>query len=278
MSVASILLAAAAPIWVVMDPVANLHSSPARDADVVSQAIFGTNVEATETHEDWVRVRTPDSYLGWTTTTSLYWRESGRYATSGRVARVESLFANLYREPDVTRHQPLLTLPYEARLEVIEEPEAEDSRWIRIRLPDSREAWVQRGDVSFDHEPLTIDQSIELARRFNGLPYLWGGISTFGIDCSGFTQLLCRRRGIAIPRDSGPQARWNGAASVSPNELQPGDLLFFGKSAERITHTGMYIGNGEFIHATAYLRPRVQVNRIDDPHWLDLLVACRRPR
>jgi len=103
-------------------------------------------------------------------------------------------------------------------------------------------------------------------------------VSTFGFDCSGFTQMLCRRRGIAIPRDAAPQAAWEGMVPVERDRLEPGDLVFFGESPQQITHTGMYIGDGEFIHATAWQRPVVQVSRLDDPHWSQLLVACRRPR
>jgi cell wall-associated NlpC family hydrolase len=123
-----------------------------------------------------------------------------------------------------------------------------------------------------------VDEVIALARRFVGLPYLWGGTSTLGFDCSGFTQLLYRRRGIEIPRDSGPQSRWEGAEPVERGELEAGDLLYFGEAPDKVSHTGMYIGDGEFIHATAHGRPAVQVSRIDEPYWDELFVSARRPK
>lgn len=273
-----LMLMAAGPVSIVVAPVANMHSRPSEDADVVSQAIYATPVTILTTESGWTRVRTPDDYEGWMRSASVLESAAGQYAAAGRVARIDSIFANLYREPDATRHQPLLTLPYEVRLEVAAEPEDNERRWIEVRLPDGRTAWVQRGDISFDHSPLSVEDLVALALRFRGLPYLWGGTSSFGFDCSGFTQLLWRRRGLSLPRDSGPQFRWEGATPVAPGELQAGDLLFFGEQPEKVSHTGMYIGGGEFVHATTWLRPMVQVSRLDDAHWQQLLLGCRRPR
>ncbi|MGE5488840.1 MAG: C40 family peptidase [bacterium] len=262
----------ATPNAVIVKPVANMHAAPSEDAAVVSQAIFGVNIGVLEVQPGWVKIRTPDEYTGWVAQASVL-RSAEPYAVEG--VQVESLFANLYREPDVTKHQPLLTLPYEARLEVAS---VRDERWMEVRLPGGATAWVQRGDVSAGRPHASIPELIAFSKRFLGLPYLWGGTSTFGYDCSGFTQMLCRRRGIAIPRDAAPQAHWEGMAAVDRSALEPGDLLYFGSSQEKITHTGMYIGNGEFIHASTHERPVVQIGRVDDPYWAGLFVAARRPK
>lgn len=267
----------AASSWIVILPVANMHSAPSQDAGVVSQAIYATAVVSLAAEGSWRRIKTPDNYDGWALESSL--RPQARsYGEYGRVTCVESLFANLYREPSVVSHAPLLTLPFETRLEIIEEPEEEDRRWVRVRLPDERESWIQRGDLRFDDAPLSIGETVALARRFIGLPYLWGGTSPFGYDCSGFTQMLCRRRGFSIPRDAAPQARWEGMRELRRGDLQAGDLVYFGQNAAKITHTGFCAGGGAFIHATTWRKPRVQVSRLDEPHWSELLVACRRPR
>jgi len=272
------LLTAAEPRGVVVVPVANMYSAPTDESDVVSQAICGTNVVSAEEKDGWVKVRTPDDYTGWVALASLRALASDEhpYASAGRVLQVESLFANLYREPDVTKHQPLLTVPFEARLEVVTEQEGDEGRWIEVRLPDHRSAWVQRGDVTLDPKPLTIPQAIALSQRFLGVPYLWGGTSSYGYDCSGFVQMLVRRRGIIMPRDADLQANWAGGQSVERKKLKPGDLLFFGETAEKVTHTGMYIGRGKFIHATTHQHPVIQISRLSDQPWTKLLVACRR--
>jgi cell wall-associated NlpC family hydrolase len=258
---------------VVGRPVANMHSKPSAEAEVVSQAIYGAQISVIEQRAGWARVRTADEYTGWMAAGAF---RPGAYASSGRAAFVETLFANVYREPDVTKHAPLLTLPYEARLEAAAEPAKGDRRWIEVRLVDGSPAWVQSGDLTFDPPRLAVAAIADYARRFLGLPYLWGGTSTFGYDCSGFVQMLYRRAGVTLPRDAQPQADWSGLARVERAELRPGDLLYFGASPRKITHTGLYAGNGEFIDATVHERPVVRLDRLADPFWEELFVGARR--
>ena len=234
------LFAAGLPNAVVLRPVANMYSKPTGDADVVSQAIYGANVALIERREGWARIRTADDYTGWTPLVQL--RPGPAYAT-GRFTEVVSLFAHIYREADVTKHAPLLTVPFEARLEAVSQP-AEGARWLQVRLPDDRPGWIQTGDVAFDMKPLTIPEMLALAKKFLGAPYTWGGTSSYGYDCSGFAQMLERRRGVMMPRDAQPQADWTGLVPVRREDLQPGDLLYFGSSDKHITHTGIYLGDG----------------------------------
>ena len=181
---------------------------------------------------------------------------------------------NLYREPNVERHAPLLTVPFETKLEVIAEPAGRE-RWLQVRLPDDRTAWLQRGDAAFDVKPLTIAQTAEFSKRFIGLPYTWGGTSSYGYDCSGFVQMLCRRRGVTVPRDARLQAAWSGMSPVARKDLAPGDLLYFG-SQRKITHTGYYLGDGKFINATTHETPTVHIDDMNEPYWSRILVAMRR--
>ena len=276
---------------IVVVPVTNMFSGPSDQTDVVSQAVYGSNVTLLTARGEWSRIQTADQYKGWVPSRHLRLVQNGSgYATSGVIVQVESLFANLYREPDVTRHKPVLTIPFEVRLEVmtdVNDDAKEDERngakgkeahegWLQVRLPDKRSAWIQSSDVVSDPKPLSIPESIELAKRFLGIPYLWGGTSSFGFDCSGFTQMLVRARGFNMPRDADQQAAWTGVAAVERKDLQPGDLLFFGSSARDITHTGMFIGDGQFIHDTTNGHPVAQISRLDDEPWTHLLVASRR--
>jgi cell wall-associated NlpC family hydrolase len=79
-----------------------------------------------------------------------------------------------------------------------------------------------------------------------------------------------------MPRDADQQAAWKGMARIERKGLQAGDLLFFGTSEKKIDHTGMYIGDGQFIHDTTSGHPVVQISRLDEEPWTHLLVACRR--
>lgn len=268
--------------YVVVVPVANMYSGPSDKVDVVSQAIYGTNVTLLVARGEWSRIQTPDRYKGWVPSRHVRILLTGNgYAKSATAVQVQSLFANVYAEPDITRHKPVLTIPFESRLEMIPDAKMRNGQplpegWLQVHLPDLRSAWIQQGDVAADLKSLSIPESIELAKRFLGIPYLWGGRSSFGFDCSGFTQMLMRARGVNMPRDADQQAAWNSAMHVERKNLQVGDLLFFGSSARQITHTGMYIGDGEFIHDTTNGHPVVQISKLDDEPWTKLLVACRR--
>ena len=232
-----------------------MYSKASEDADVVSQAIYGSPLNVLEESEGWARVRTADNYTGWIRIDAARRRSSDDRVdhSSPKTVWVNSQLANLYRETDVTAHRPVLSLPFETRLEVEKEGTGDDQGWFEVRLLDGRAAWIQAGDVIVDSHPLTIEESIALAKRFLGVTYLWGGRSSLGYDCSGFTQMLVRSRGINMPRDADLQAAWTGVAPVERKRLRPGDLLFFGGSADHITHTGMYIGHGQFIHDTTHV-------------------------
>ncbi len=268
-------LLAALPNATVLQPVANMYSKASLDADVVSQAIYGANMAVMEQQNGWAHVRGFDDYTGWMPIAALKQREP--YAATGRVAKVTSMFANVYRESDVTKHAPIVTVPFEARLEIVSDPAA-GARWLQALLPDGRTGWIQQGDVTFGNKLLTTAEAIEFAKRFLGLPYTWGGTSSYGYDCSGYMQMLIRQRGLFMPRDAQPQADWAGLTPVERKDIQPGDLVYFGSSAKHITHTGMYVGAGKFINATTYQTPMVRIDDLDDPHFAQILVAIRRVR
>jgi cell wall-associated NlpC family hydrolase len=267
--------------FVVSVPVANMFSKPSADVDVVSQAIFGATVDEIAEQPGWIKIKTPqDGYTGWVSRADLVALQGDAgYATTGEIAEVEELRSHLYREADVTTQAPLMTLPFEARLRVVEEKPG--GRWLKVELPDQRTAWVQQGDVALsmsggaDLQPhLTVKQMVKFSHRFLGLPYTWGGSSSFGYDCSGFVQMLMQQRGYLIPRDADVQAAWSGFEPVKVSKLRAGDVLFFGGHG-KITHTGMFIGHGKFIQATTHEHPVIQISKLD-AYWRNLLVVERR--
>lgn len=277
MAMLTISVFAAGQRAVIVQPVVNMYSKASGEVDVVSQARLGMAVGVVRIEGGWAEIETPDEYRGWVKLADLRpLREGESYAGQGRVATVVSLRAHVYPVPSVTRRAPMMTVAFETPMEVVEERPEENGRWIGVRLPDGRQGWVQRGEVAFEMKPMEIGELAELSKRFLGLPYTWGGTSSFGYDCSGFTQMLCRRGGVTIPRDAQPQAHWEGMAKVEKSDLQPGDLLYFGSSMEKITHTGFYLGNGEFIHSTTNQEPVLQISRLEEPNWTRQFVCARR--
>jgi cell wall-associated NlpC family hydrolase len=251
-----------------------------------------------------VLVKTAAPYSGYADVESLLpWPEPTAPYRSGVLRRVESRFANVYPQPDLTRSNPLLVLPLgvQVRQERVVSP-----RWIELVLPDGRHGFVQQGDLDAGASaPATAtatttatatagavaDCVIAHALAHEGSPYLWGGRSTYGIDCSGLVASSYGACGVTVPRDARQQFAWDGLrpgpapAKESVGELRPGDLLFFtspdapppSAGARRpITHVGVYLGDGRFVHASTSERPSVHQSQLRDEEWQRRWVGTRR--
>ena len=150
-----------------------------------------------------------------------------------------------------------------------------------MRLPSGETAYVQSGDVRLVDAAAPRPRGSEAdlvatARRFTGVPYLWGGMSAHGVDCSGLTSRVYAVNGVDLPRDADMQFDDPRARPVERADLRQGDLVFFGQ--KKITHVGLYVGDGRFINATTHTRPDVHEESLDDPYWVALYRGARRPQ
>lgn len=241
-------------------PTVFMREAPSFRSEVASQARFSEKISILEQKSHWFLIMSPDGYQGWIPKASFIQRDS-IYPTSAKTSR---LAANLYRKMDV-KEGPFLILPYHSELHIIETPHP---RWAKVALPDGRKGFIQTGDLTPEPKLSHKKDLATLSLRFLGLPYTWGGRSSFGYDCSGFTQMLYRQIGCQLPRNSYQQVLDPHFREVSIQELEPGDLIFFGSSAQQIVHVGMYLGDGAFIHATTReCQPWIRISKLSDPEW-----------
>ena len=112
--------------------------------------------------------------------------------------------------------------------------------------------------MAFNAQNFSGSHIIENAVKFLNAPYLWGGRTPFGIDCSGFVQIVCRLVGVSLKRDAYQQAQ-QGTMVLSFDEVRKGDLIFFGREQGKITHVGIALGNNKIIHASG----KVRINKMD---------------
>jgi cell wall-associated NlpC family hydrolase len=121
--------------------------------------------------------------------------------------------------------------------------------------------------------PGTARTVVERARTFAGTTYRAGGSSPAGFDCSGFVQYLYGQVGISLPRTASDQ--FDVGLSVKASRLAPGDLVFFRTEGRRVTHVGVVVGDGTFIHAPN-TRSRVRTDRLDGRYWQQRYAGARR--
>lgn len=119
---------------------------------------------------------------------------------------------------------------------------------------------------------------VQTAQQYLGVPYVWGGNTPAGIDCSGFVKAVFGTLGILLPRHSGDQARRGDAVSKDWSQWVPGDRLYFACHHPEIDHTGIYIGEGYFIHASAGHGRQVAIDPVSAFYWTKHLVCVRRSR
>jgi hypothetical protein len=260
---------------VVTGPVVDLHADMDGKSERVTQAILGTPLMVAKTRRGWLRVTTPDAYRGWidaSATRRLKFREP-RYASKGRIALITSNVAIIYLEP-FREPRESITVTVDARLELVSE---QDHRF-KVRLPDARVGWVRKEDVTvrtggFTYPITSRKKTVDVGKRFLGVPYLWGGTTPLGFDCSGFVQLVCKMNGLNLPRDTDMQ--FMVGRPIEVRDLQPADLLFFSNMSSGITHVGMFAGGGEFIHASGKASG-VTITSLSDPYYQSVLVGARR--
>ncbi|PWW20038.1 NlpC/P60 family protein [Cytobacillus oceanisediminis] len=219
---------------------------------VQSQVLYGQEVIVLEEKGDWARVIVPDQssskdergYPGWIPKAQLVQKKDWGHDDS-KVAVVQKKKAELYSEGQKRE----LILSYQTVLPVIKV----DSEWITVQTP-SGESLLKAEDVSvyesMDSVPKGNGKDIVAAgEQFLNLPYLWGGMSSFGYDCSGFSYSMCKANGYIIPRDAHDQAE--AGKPVELGALKPGDLLFFAyeEGKGKLHHVGIYYGKGKLLHS-----------------------------
>lgn len=258
--------------------VSNIRFSPDDTSELVSQTCMGTPLKLLDRSGNWYRIQSPDGYIGWMDGTGLKpltteeiqaWQHSNR------------IFFNKINGIVTDGTSKNARVVSDLVLGDIFETEAQTGNYLKIKMPDGRLGFVLKNQcISFDDwcriNP-SADALLAVAGQMMGLPYLWGGTSVKAPDCSGFVKITYYSQGVILARDASQQARYGQIIDYTkPDNLQAGDLLFFGKSAQRITHVGIYQSNGDFIHSSG----RVHISSIipTDPKYVATrhIVAARR--
>jgi gamma-D-glutamyl-L-lysine dipeptidyl-peptidase len=252
---------AARPLGVVTVSVAVMKTKASHASELGNQLIMGMVVRVLKNDGGWYYVQSlDDRYLGWMESSHLALMTKPQVdglAASSRVI-VTSMFAFVRERPS-----PDGAAVADLVVGNVLSTTGRQGAWLAVQLPDGRKGFVAESDAA-DYgawkagrtiSPDTIEQT---ARRFMGVPYLWGGTSAKGFDCSGYLKTVFRLNGLELQRDTDQQAN-EGVAVATDNDLgqvRRGDALFFGPrpGVTRITHTGIYLGGKLFIHCSGMVK------------------------
>ncbi len=259
---------------IVNEGVGEMRREPDHASEQISQVVLGTplEVQSWRDRRRWARVASPDGYKGWIRAWSVQpaGREEIAAYRNGPVAEVDAMIARV-RERATSRSMPLREAPLGSRIPMA----GRTGNWVQVRLPDGIQGYLHVHDLLLDRKtfrprlrPRDVQSLLKTAQRFLGVPYQWGGVTAKGLDCSGFVQTVFRLHGVLLPRDARDQFRRVKRETYvyrEPREIQLGHLVFFGESDGKVSHVGMGLRDGRFIHARG--RVRIDSLRPEDPDF-----------
>lgn len=256
--------------------VINFRTSGKYSAESATQVMMGTPVKILEKNNGWTRAVTPEGYISWVTSGSLaeLTQEEMESYNAAKKVIITTKYTTIYSDPKQNSEIVCDAVWGNIFIDL-----GNKGFWNKVALADGREGYVMAGDVQqfdkwLDSRNPTADNIIETAKQFIGVPYMWGGTSIKAVDCSGFTKSTYFLNGVVLARDASQQCYTGDDVDITNyingtqtkealSNLKKGDLIFFGTKAtpekkERITHVGIYIENGIFIHSAT----RVKINSL----------------
>jgi len=249
--------------------VADVRTKPEHSAELATQVLLGSRLKILKSSGEWYLVQCEDDYIGWMDNDGVYLMDHEKFDEWNKTKKiiVTIPFTFSYSEGNVYS-TPVSDVVQGNLLKFISRKED----FIKVEFPDERIAFILNDQVQdyeewLDERNQSYDAINFTAHMMMGIPYVWGGTSIKGLDCSGFTKRVFQLNGVQLPRDASQQVHIGELVDTKNgfDNLMPGDLLFFGSidhitGKEKISHVAIYLGNLEFIHASG----RVRINSFDN--------------
>ena len=292
---------------------------PDYESALETQELMGTAVEIVAEKGYWREIISPQPYTAWTTEKTLVEMTPEQFKEYEKAAKYmfTDLYGHIYKKPSEKSETICDLVGGDVMRAVMKNGPVTKGSWAQVMLPSGRAGWVKKNALELLENRINIRQwdyaeglvsedkmedIIESAHELLGVPYLWGGMSSKGVDCSGLVRISAIMNGVLLPRNASqqvncgkevdvPRADTEGIseeevkmgynakiAKAAIKNLKRGDLVFFGNTlTKKITHVGIYLGDGEIIHASHMVRINSLIpgtdNYYENAHRL--IRACR---
>lgn len=262
----------------------NIRSGPSTSYKVINKVSRNSKLEILEKINHWYKVRLSNGTIGWASADYISTTEDSQNSNttenmSGKKGQVKVSTSLNVRSGASTKYSVVAKLRNKEIVDLLEK----NSGWYKVRLSNKREGWVSSDYINIytgsDTSTTTNQTSkaqdiVKKAYEQLGKPYVWGAEGPNSFDCSGLVHYVFGQNGISTPRVSRDQYKFG--KSISKSNLQPGDLIFSSTSSNKtVNHVGIYVGNGQMIHAPNSNGVVKKVD-INTSYWNKVYVGAKR--
>ena len=241
---------------IVNSPVANIYESHTFKSELITQALLWEKLLILDQNDTWYKVKQKDGYVGWIHSfyiiSSLIYNENELLKNDNNWYWVKDRFCEA-----ILNNNSKILISFGSLI-----PFIKDLKHPFVILPNGDKARLRKKSLLSYTKNHCLENIITYSKELIGIPYLWGGRSAYGYDCSGLIQSIYAINGYDFPRDCSIQVKSDLIEEISSNKIKKGDLIYFIDN-KNISHVGIFLNNKQYLHSSGQVKIN-SINKNDD--------------